>query len=128
VLDNGTVRLGPVPSNNTPIPGISINPGGVAVPVPVNTSAPVTGGPTGTSSAVVIPPGGGDGTGDGDGDGDGDGGDKEPPIVEPSAPEPTDEPPTTGPTSAPSVPIDTHTEPGDAAGEDDPVLPPGTFG
>lgn len=39
-LSNGQVRLGPVPAADTPIPGISIAPNGVAVPVPVDPSNP----------------------------------------------------------------------------------------
>jgi hypothetical protein len=88
VLDNGTVRLGPVPTSNTPIPGISINPSGVAVPVPVNPSVPAGGNPTSTSPAVVIQPDDGDD-------------DEEP--VEPAPPTPTGTPspsPTPTPTYA----------------------------
>ena len=42
-LTNGTVRLGPVPTTKNPVPGITIGPGGVAVPVPIRTP---TSGPT----------------------------------------------------------------------------------
>jgi hypothetical protein len=121
VLDNGTVRLGPVPSADSPIPGISINPSGVAVPVPVSPSVPA-GGPTSTSPAVIIdPPGGGDGDGDGDGD-----------PVEPGPPTPTGTPSTSASASpteseTPPVIVDTHTEPNDAPGEDE-VVPPPVFG
>jgi serine/threonine-protein kinase len=119
VLDNGTVRLGPVPSADTPIPGISINPSGVAVPVPVNTSsAPVSSAPTSTAPAIVDPPG------DGDGDGEG-------PPVQPEPPDHT-EPTTEDPISQPPVVIDTFQETtptGDTTTTtEEPVRPPGTFG
>jgi eukaryotic-like serine/threonine-protein kinase len=113
-LDNGTLRLGPVPTKDTPIPGISINPSGVAVPVPVHTAPPAGGTPPTTSPAVIVPPGGG-GIGDGDGDGDGDG-EVTPPPPGPEDVEPT---PTTNPTptaiSDPG-PVDTFTDPGPTGG------------
>jgi serine/threonine-protein kinase len=37
-LTNGVIRLGPVPTEDSPIPGISINPSGVAVPVEISDS------------------------------------------------------------------------------------------
>jgi serine/threonine-protein kinase len=131
VLDNGTVRLGPVPSGNTPIPGISINPGGVAVPVPVTTTPPAGGvQPTTTTAPVVIdPPGGGPGPGPGAGDGDGDGveGEGEGEPVEPSPKAPTtpaaatatETTPVETTPPAPTMPVAT-TEAADVDGEDDP--------
>ncbi|GID92842.1 hypothetical protein Adi01nite_22540 [Amorphoplanes digitatis] len=57
-LTNGEVRLGPVPTKESPIPGISINPSGVAVPVPVGTTPPATttsASPTPTQTQIVEP-------------------------------------------------------------------------
>jgi serine/threonine-protein kinase len=45
-LTDGSTRLGPVPTTTNPAPGISINPGGVAVPVPIKTSTKPNGGAT----------------------------------------------------------------------------------
>ncbi|MEU4215911.1 serine/threonine-protein kinase [Actinoplanes sp. NPDC026623] len=92
-LTNGTVRLGPVPTKESPIPGISINPSGVAVPVPVGTTGTVTTAPapgtatatataTATQTAINLPTGN-------------DGG------VVPGPPEGTT-PPTTPPTTEPT--------------------------
>ncbi|GAA3901288.1 hypothetical protein GCM10022629_00300 [Amorphoplanes auranticolor] len=114
-LTNGSVRLGPVPTKDSPIPGISINPGGVAVPVPVNTTVPAGGTTPATTPAVVVNPGGGTGTG-----GDDDDDDETP--VEPSAP--TTTPAVTTTTTAPVVTettpavTDTFTDPGDGPGNE----------
>ncbi|MEU8235874.1 cellulose binding domain-containing protein [Actinoplanes sp. NPDC048967] len=122
-LTNGTVRLGPVPTKDTPIPGISINPGGVAVPVPVNTTAPAGVTPTTTTPGVVVDPGG-----NGNGDGGDDGDDDETPV-EPSAPAttPAVTPTTTEPVVTETTPAvtDTFTDPGDTSGNE-PV--PGAVG
>jgi len=87
-LSDGTTRLGPVPTSPTPVPGITIGPGGVAVPVPIKTNStkpnnattgPVvrTNGPTTKPTLAVTTP----------------------PPPTPQGPDPTTEPPTAGPTS-----------------------------
>ncbi|MFI7599683.1 protein kinase [Actinoplanes sp. NPDC049681] len=57
-LSNGTVRLGPVPTRDTPLPGISIDPSGVVVPVPVKpgTGSAPPGSPPPTSGPPAIDP------------------------------------------------------------------------
>jgi hypothetical protein len=110
-LDNGTVRLGPPPTADTPIPGISINPSGVAVPVPVNTTPPTSpssAGPTPTilsssGGGVVIPP-------------------PRPPSGVPSSSSAS--PSASASTSTSPPPQDTYSDPADAPGEDNPVPPP----
>ncbi len=52
-LENGTVRLGPVPTKDTPIPGITIDPKGIAVPVPVTTTVPALGATTTTPPVII---------------------------------------------------------------------------
>ncbi|MGW4942713.1 protein kinase domain-containing protein [Actinoplanes sp. NPDC004185] len=124
-LTNGTVRLGPVPTKDTPIPGISINPGGVAVPVPVNTTVPAGVTPTTTTPGVVVDTGG---NGNGNGNGNGTGGDDGTPV-EPSAPTttPAATPTTTEPAVTETSPAvtDTYVDPGDTSGNE-PV--PGAVG
>lgn len=39
-LTNGQVRLGPVPNRQNPLPGTSVDPSGVIVPVPIDSDAP----------------------------------------------------------------------------------------
>jgi serine/threonine-protein kinase len=41
-LTDGTTRLGPVATSNTPVPGLSTKPNGVVVPVPVTSSSAST--------------------------------------------------------------------------------------
>ncbi|WP_106128362.1 serine/threonine-protein kinase [Pseudosporangium ferrugineum] len=115
-LDNGTIRLGPVPVKDTPIPGISIAPGGVAVPVPVPTTVsvpePRPSTPTGTSTGTGSP------TTTGTDDDD----------APPPEPPPTGTtPPTTPPTS-----LDTTTTPPPMQSDDpdavDTDAPPPIFG
>jgi len=55
-LTNGTVRLGPAPTKDSPIPGISINPSGVAVPVPVTSTTPTSRTSSSSTPAVVVDP------------------------------------------------------------------------
>jgi serine/threonine protein kinase len=108
VLDNGQIRLGAPATKDTPIPGISINPSGVAVPVPVGTTPPVAGGKTSTSPAVIDVPGGVPGDDDGDGIPD----DEAPSVA------PTTTPPTSATTStSPSASQDTYTDPADTPGD-----------
>jgi eukaryotic-like serine/threonine-protein kinase len=105
VLDNGQIQLGPPATKDTPIPGISINPSGVAVPVPVGTT-PVPGTTTSTTPVIIDNPGGG-----------GEDDDEDPPI-DPSVPVFSTKPTTTEPTSAsPSASQDTYTDPADAPGD-----------
>jgi hypothetical protein len=105
VLDNGQIQLGPPATKDTPIPGISINPSGVAVPVPVGTT-PVPGTTTSTTPVIIDNPGGG-----------GEDDDEDPPIA-PSVPVFSTKPTTTEPTSAsPSASQDTYTDPADAPGD-----------
>nr|WP_238547405.1 cellulose binding domain-containing protein [Actinoplanes friuliensis] len=113
-LTNGTVRLGPVPTKDTPIPGISINPSGVAVPVPVTSSNPAGGVVVPTTAPTTAATPGPTGTGDDDDDNTGgDGavvpGPPDPPTTPPTT-QPTTEPPTSPPTTAPEQ---TYTEPSD---------------
>jgi len=56
-LTDGTTRLGPVATSNTPVPGLSTKPNGVVVPVPVSSSPTVSssGTPTGTGTPSVTP-------------------------------------------------------------------------
>ena len=123
-LTDGGTRLGPVPTTNTPIPGISINPSGVAVPVPLpSASAPVDGGSTAPSTdPVPINPSPGPSSSK--------------PIVNPSPPtvpsspptSPITEEPTPEPSSTPpTIPEDEPTDPedSDGSGADDGG---GTFG
>ncbi|MFB9361603.1 serine/threonine-protein kinase [Actinoplanes nipponensis] len=127
-LSNGTVRLGPVPTKDTPIPGISINPSGVAVPVPVGTTAPAGGAPTSSGPGTVVDPGTGTGTGTGPGTGTGTGG-EDGEDIEPSVAGTT--PPTTPPTTAveqpPTTPptTDAYTDPADTPGDVPPAPPAG---
>ncbi|WP_412747115.1 cellulose binding domain-containing protein [Krasilnikovia sp. MM14-A1004] len=91
-LVGGGVRLGPVPTTSNPVPGISIAPNGLAVPVPVastpgGATTPPPGGattpPTGTTSTT--PPAG-----------------TESPTTTPPPPKPPDDdPPTTTPATTP---------------------------
>jgi len=110
-LTNGTVRLGPVPTKDSPIPGISINPSGVAVPVPVKPKPPGIRTTSSPTPAVVVDPG--------DDDGDGvinpspPGGSTSASSSASSSPSPSTTPPTT---------TDTYTDPADVPG--DPVPPP----
>jgi serine/threonine-protein kinase len=110
-LSNGSVRLGPAPTKDSPIPGISINPSGVAVPVPVGTTRPGARSPSASSSPAVVvqpPPG----TGDDDGEG---------PVIppEPSFTTPSTTPPTTTP--PPTTPPALPTQPDDPTDTDEPV-------
>jgi hypothetical protein len=95
-LSDGTTRLGPVPTSPTPVPGITIGPGGVAVPVPIKTtstkpnSRPTvtvgsTQGPTAKPTEAPT---------------------ESVPAPTPPADDPTTEPPTAAPTTQPTV-IDT---------------------
>jgi serine/threonine-protein kinase len=115
-LENGTLRLGPAPTRDTPIPGISIDPSGVAVPVPVNTPPAAGGTATTTSPAVIVPPGGGgNGNGNGTGTGNGTGVDSQapkPPPVDGTSTSPSP----TATTTAPG-PADTFTDPADSDDE-----------
>jgi len=54
-LTDGTTRLGPVTTSNTPVPGLSTKPNGVVVPVPVSNTPTVSGSgtPTGTGTPSV---------------------------------------------------------------------------
>ncbi|GAA2538155.1 hypothetical protein GCM10010435_01690 [Winogradskya consettensis] len=135
-LSNGTTRLGPVPSPQTPIPGISIDPSGVVVPVPVPTlpggdPVPTT---TSTSTAPTDTDNGGDGGTDPDGsnggDGDGDG-DEGTPAPSPPAPSvPSSQPVTTGGEGSPSVapPSAVNTDTDDADLDDADADTPGATG
>ncbi|WP_084556431.1 protein kinase domain-containing protein [Couchioplanes caeruleus] len=120
-LSNGTVRLGPVPSKRSPLPGISINPSGVVVPVPV----PPGQQPPGTGTPSGSPPGDNGGPLPGDGDGDGDG--NEPPP--PSPPSLPGNDPSTGtdddPDAEPSAPPAIESVPPEDVDQDN---PPGSFG
>ncbi|WP_250009386.1 protein kinase [Actinoplanes sp. M2I2] len=86
-LPGGQVKLG---ATKSPIPGVSVGPGGIITVTPTTNPSstvkpPLGGGPTAptttttTGGPVIPPPGGGDigdgdGNGDGSGDGNGDGG------------------------------------------------------
>lgn len=106
-LANGTTRLGPVPTKDSPIPGISINPSGVVVPVPVRISdspnlgatTPAAGPTTPTASTTPTPP---------------------PPSPPPSM-APSSEPTTTA-TTDPTTPPPFPTEETDPADVDPPDL------
>jgi eukaryotic-like serine/threonine-protein kinase len=56
-LTDGTVRLGPVPTSKNPAPGITISPGGVAIPVPIIkiTRPPASVAPTPTATKTKGP-------------------------------------------------------------------------
>ncbi|GAB1641676.1 hypothetical protein KRMM14A1259_20990 [Krasilnikovia sp. MM14-A1259] len=106
-LAGGGVRLGPVPTTSNPVPGISIAPNGVAVPVPVTSN------PAGATTAPqnVTPPAGAPGS--------------TPPSTQssssptPPPPKPPDEHPTTNPTTeSTSAPPTTNAPP------PSPSLPP----
>ncbi|MEV4706988.1 cellulose binding domain-containing protein [Actinoplanes sp. NPDC049316] len=92
-LTNGQVRLGPAPSRQNPVPGISVDPSGVVVPVPVDTTVPDDLPPSTTAGTPSTPPAGGD-TGT---DGSNTGGDDEPP---PPSPQTVTTPPSTAPTTS----------------------------
>ncbi|MEU7907329.1 cellulose binding domain-containing protein, partial [Actinoplanes sp. NPDC049118] len=111
-LTNGEVRLGPVPTKESPIPGISINPSGVAVPVPVGTTGPgTTTSATASPTQILEPP-----------PDDDDPVEPAPPTTDPTTPATT--PPTTDPTTPPATPPTIPVEDPDPADVD----PPGGFG
>jgi hypothetical protein len=91
-LTDGSTRLLPAPTASNPAPGISVDPGGVVVPVPIIKSAPpVGGGPTtkaGPTTAAAGPP------------------PEAPPDDDPSTP-PTSTPPTSTPPTilTPGLPV-----------------------
>ena len=104
-LTNGTTRLGPAPTTNSPIPGISINPSGVAVPVPVPTTTRPTRqdpDPSGTTTVPVTPSSSPTTTPP----------PPEPPTEDPTTSTPTTAPTTTAATTPPTIPPD-DTDPSD---------------
>ncbi|MFC3386826.1 serine/threonine-protein kinase [Couchioplanes azureus] len=124
-LSNGTVRLGPVPSKRSPQPGISIDPSGVVVPVPVPPGQQQPPAPGTPSSGG--PPGNTGGEQPGTGNGNGSGGDDEEPA--PPAPPSLPEEPPTGPDDGqneePSAPPSIESVPPEDVDRDE---PPRTFG
>ncbi|MEV4638971.1 cellulose binding domain-containing protein [Actinoplanes sp. NPDC049548] len=114
-LTNGTVRLGPVPSEDSPVPGISIDPSGVAVPVPVTSTEP---GKPGTST----PPSSSPTPITGPTDDDDDAPPPEPPSTSSSSSSSPAVDQSTGTTTPPPMESDPPTDPAD---QDD---PPSEFG
>ncbi|UQU68508.1 cellulose-binding domain-containing protein [Couchioplanes caeruleus] len=53
-LTNGQVRLGPVPNRQNPLPGTSVDPSGVIVPVPVESADPGASKPVATTPGTPI--------------------------------------------------------------------------
>jgi serine/threonine-protein kinase len=100
-LTDGTTRLGPVPTTRNPAPGITISPGGVAVPVPIKTSTKPTKtrGPVASVSPTPKDPGGGG---------------HDTPLP---SPPPSDEPTTSPTPSQTPTPIDTPATPVIGGGE-----------
>jgi eukaryotic-like serine/threonine-protein kinase len=111
-LSNGTVRLGPVPTTSTPVPGVTIDANGIAHVTPTTkppagptsttlpATTPATTPPT-TPLDTVVP---------------------DPPTTTPTAPPTTTPPPTTDPTPPPTLPTDG----GDPADTGAPPSPLGT--
>lgn len=108
-LTNGTTRLGPAPTRESPIPGISINPSGVAVPVPVSPTVPVpTTSTTPSATTIQLPPG----------DDDDDPAVPAPPTTTAATTTPATTDPTTPATTPPTIQQDPP----------DPADPPPVFG
>ncbi|MEV8506021.1 cellulose binding domain-containing protein [Actinoplanes sp. NPDC051475] len=116
-LTNGTLRLGPVPTRDTPVPGISIDPSGVVVPVPVTggTGSPPPGSPPPSGVPIIDPPPDTDDQDD----------DDAPAPEPPTTPASSSSSPAPVETSESTSPPPMESQPADPVDHDD---PPGEFG